>query len=189
MPWLVSSTSPLVPQAVALSLGYPLKAHYQWLPSLPKMTLNTTWQTIWILTMWKKNAQLLKLYQACTFYPNPNKRQNSTKTLCISSLSVCLFVYWLILYSLKDIPLKTWADDFRDEYLDACMMLEGHGSHFQPCMGCQYPMPQYWCKDCTLGPLWCKDCLVERHGQSPLHLVEVCLTVISLSYCIHSGHV
>jgi hypothetical protein len=36
-------------------------------------------------------------------------------------------------------------------------------------------MPQYWCKDCMVGPLWCKSCLVERHDQSPLHSVSFSL--------------
>jgi hypothetical protein len=53
------------------------------------------------------------------------------------------------------------------------MTLEGRGSFHSFCAGCRAPMPRYRCKDCMVGPLWCQTCLVERHDQSPLHLVEV----------------
>lgn len=80
------------------------------------------------------------------------------------------------LHALQDVPLKTWVR-FRDDYLDECMFLEGRGTFHSSCAGCHAPMPQYRCKDCTLGPLWCRACLLQRHDQLPLHLVEVCVTL------------
>ena len=82
------------------------------------------------------------------------------------------YVFLLSLTQLQDVPLKTWAK-CRDDYLDECMALEGRGAFYSSCAGCRAPMPQYRCKDCMSGPLWCKTCLVERHDQSPLHIVEV----------------
>jgi len=76
-------------------------------------------------------------------------------------------------HTIQDVPLQTWAD-CRDNYLDECMALEGRGSFYSACAGCRAPMPRYRCKDCMVRPLWCQSCLVERHDQSPLHMVEVC---------------
>jgi hypothetical protein len=73
---------------------------------------------------------------------------------------------------LQDDPLKTWVD-YRDDYLDECMLLEGRGPFYSFCAGCRSPESKYRCEDCTPGPLWCKVCLLARHGQLPLHLVEV----------------
>ena len=78
----------------------------------------------------------------------------------------------MIYADLQDVPLKTWLE-YRDDYLDECMSLEGRGVFYSSCAGCQLSMPRYRCKDCTLGPLWCQVCLVKRHGELPLHLVEV----------------
>ena len=80
------------------------------------------------------------------------------------------------LRALQDVPLKTWVK-YRDDYLDECMFIESRGTFYSSCAGCRALMPQYRCKDCTLGPLWCQACLLQRHDQSPLHLVEVCVTL------------
>ncbi|KIM82772.1 hypothetical protein PILCRDRAFT_7683 [Piloderma croceum F 1598] len=75
-------------------------------------------------------------------------------------------------YQNSDVPLATWLD-YRDEYLDDLMCLEGRGNYQQACAGCNAPFPNFRCKDCTLGALWCQACLVKRHSQSPLHIVEM----------------
>lgn len=93
-----------------------------------------------------------------------------------NSVGVSLLIVafsWLIDYSLQDVPLKTWAEHHRDDYLDECMALEGRGLHYRGCSGCKAPMPRFRCKDCMLGPLWCRTCLIERHDSSPLHNVQV----------------
>jgi hypothetical protein len=95
--------------------------------------------------------------------------ENSVRIIIFPVLS-CLF------HIPQDVPLGTWAKH-RDEYLDECMALEGRGAFYTSCSGCRVPMPRYRCKDCMVGPLWCKSCLVERHDQSPLHIVEVCYLV------------
>lgn len=57
------------------------------------------------------------------------------------------------------------------------MCLEGRGRYQVSCAGCRDSFPNYRCKDCTHGALWCKKCLVTRHAQSPLHNVEVMLSL------------
>ncbi|KAF8503805.1 hypothetical protein F5888DRAFT_1606584, partial [Russula emetica] len=88
--------------------------------------------------------------------------------------------------------LKTWVK-YRDNYLDECMRLEGRGSFHSTCTGCQTAIPRYRCKDCTMGPLWCQACLVERHDQSPLHIMWngsffQCATLHDLGLRIQLGH-
>ena len=73
--------------------------------------------------------------------------------------------------------------EYRDEYLDECMVLEGRGKFTKGCAGCNKPFPSYCCRDCKLGPLWCKNCIVRRHDQSPLHCIEVC-GQLSVFHCI-----
>jgi hypothetical protein len=73
---------------------------------------------------------------------------------------------------LQGVPPKTWID-YRDDYLNECMILEGRGPFHDLCADCRAPNPLYKCKECTLGPLWCQLCMLKRHSQLPLHLVEV----------------
>ena len=77
-----------------------------------------------------------------------------------------------VFHFLQDDPLNTWFD-YQDDYLDACMTLEGRGSLHDLCAGCRAPKPIYRCEECTLGILWCQLCMLKRHNQMPLHFVEV----------------
>ena len=75
---------------------------------------------------------------------------------------------------LKDAPLLTWKH-YRDEYLDACLALDGRGHHnrFSTCSGCPQSNPSFRCRDCFRLTLYCKACIVHRHHNEPLHFLEV----------------
>ena len=104
----------------------------------------------------KNKGEAIRKFCKCFIY-SLNKRPNS-------------LIAW------NDAPLTTWVK-YRDEYLDECMTLEGRGPFFKYCSGCRAELPSYRCKDCMVGPLWCKECLLQRHDQSPLHNVEVLLSM------------
>lgn len=92
-------------------------------------------------------------------------------------------------YVLQDVPLKTWIN-YRPEYLDEIMCLEGRGRFGSLCPQCRTPCPNYRCTDCMHGALWCQQCLVDNHSQMPLHSIQVCylpLHLLSLRV-LHSPH-
>lgn len=69
--------------------------------------------------------------------------------------------------------METWIE-FRDEYLDELMRMEGRADSANAiCAGCVAEGACFRCKDCTGGPMWCLDCVLLRHNQNPLHRVEV----------------
>lgn len=76
--------------------------------------------------------------------------------------------------NLKDAPLLTWKQ-YRDKYLDACLVLDGRGRHHQCCTssGCQQSNPTFRCRDCFGLALYCKACIIDHHRNGPLHFLEV----------------
>ena len=77
---------------------------------------------------------------------------------------------------LKDAPLLTWKQ-YRDEYLDACLTLDGRGRHYKcsTCAICQKSNPTFRCRDCFGLSLYCKACILNHHRNEPLHFLEVLL--------------
>ena len=80
---------------------------------------------------------------------------------------------------LKDTPLLTWKEH-RDEYLDACLVLNGRGRAFKSCtnLKCVSPAsstPTFRCQDCFGCGRYCKECIVSAHYLNPLHRIEVSL--------------
>ena len=64
---------------------------------------------------------------------------------------------------------------YRDQYLDACLALDGRGRHHAICTTseCQEPNPTFRCQDCFSNVLYCKRCIVHHHHSEPLHIIEV----------------
>ena len=75
---------------------------------------------------------------------------------------------------LEDAPLVTWKQ-YRQEYLDACLILDGRGRRNGHCASapCQRSGPSFRCRDCFGNRLFCKACIVEHHRDQPLHILEV----------------
>ncbi|KAF9488152.1 hypothetical protein BDN71DRAFT_1499587 [Pleurotus eryngii] len=72
-----------------------------------------------------------------------------------------------------DTPLLTWKLQYRQHYLDAALLLDGHGRHnLQGCTSCQDPNPIYRCLDCHGYWMYYQKCIVEIHHSKPLHLLE-----------------
>lgn len=74
----------------------------------------------------------------------------------------------------KDVPLLTWKQ-YRNEYLDACLTLNGRGRHDKcsTCPKCQKANPTFRCQDCFGFALYCKTCISDHHRNEPLHFLEV----------------
>jgi hypothetical protein len=80
---------------------------------------------------------------------------------------------------LQDNPLLTWTG-YRERYLDAILCLEGRGSGTSKgCATCGKPDPIYRCRDCHLHRLMCQECILDRHSSEPLHVIEVCIDILS----------
>ncbi|KAJ7772710.1 hypothetical protein DFH07DRAFT_953170 [Mycena maculata] len=75
----------------------------------------------------------------------------------------------------SDDPLRAWAADHVDRFLQELLRGEGRGDHrvYTVCKGCQVGEPEHRCKDCMGGgELLCEKCVVERHKQLPFHRIE-----------------
>lgn len=112
--------------------------------------------------------------------PPKGKAKRYENSVSYFYFSNCMVFTWS--HISKDVPLKTWMDKHRDEYLDECLALEGRGRFGKRCAGCIETFPQYCCRDCTHGSLWCQRCLVKQHRDNPLHVVQVCLGAVSPSF-------
>jgi len=90
--------------------------------------------------------------------------------------SVCAAWRWIHLSDrcLQDAPLVTWKQ-YRNEYLDACIMLEGRGRYSACCAGwgCNESNAIFRCCDCFGLALYCQTCILRRHDDQPLHIIEV----------------
>lgn len=76
----------------------------------------------------------------------------------------------------QDDPLRQWAEDHLEIFLQEVLRLEGRGDHrsYDICRGCAIGKGEYRCKDCMGGgELLCKECLLKRHAQLPFHRVQV----------------
>ncbi|KAJ7248075.1 hypothetical protein C8J57DRAFT_1673431 [Mycena rebaudengoi] len=77
----------------------------------------------------------------------------------------------------SDHPLKQWVIDHRDEFLNELLTWEGRGvhRHVAVCSDCSAgKTADHRCVDCLGGgQLLCQDCIVRRHGQLPLHRIQV----------------
>ncbi|KAG6809653.1 hypothetical protein H0H92_015320 [Tricholoma furcatifolium] len=72
----------------------------------------------------------------------------------------------------QDDPLLTWIN-YRDNYLDALLSLEGRGMQ-QNCASCGSDNALYRCRDCHGHQMICRVCLEQIHaGWQPLHVIEV----------------
>ncbi|KIL56755.1 hypothetical protein M378DRAFT_88857, partial [Amanita muscaria Koide BX008] len=68
--------------------------------------------------------------------------------------------------------LISWKEH-RQEYLDACLGLDGRGRFSHDCAECQIPHATYRCRDCFGNRLYCLPCLLKQHRNHPLHRIEV----------------
>jgi hypothetical protein len=91
---------------------------------------------------------------------------------------------------LQDTPLLTWKE-YRGNYLDACLELEGRGRFFRvntrACTNasCAALLPTasgtmdsnltrtFRCLDCFGHGMYCQQCIVSLHMLNPLHHIEV----------------
>ncbi|KAF7329850.1 CxC2 domain-containing protein [Mycena kentingensis (nom. inval.)] len=75
-----------------------------------------------------------------------------------------------------DRAMAEWVAEYREEFLDAFVWLDGRGlSSSQPhCCRCQDPMREckYRCSECRNGALLCATCVVEEHVAHPFHWIE-----------------
>jgi hypothetical protein len=73
----------------------------------------------------------------------------------------------------QDAPLLTWRDNFREEYLEQSLALEGRGRLWGLCGVCGAQPASFRCQDCTgLMPM-CRVCAIDSHRLNPLHILEV----------------
>ncbi|KAK0444170.1 hypothetical protein EV421DRAFT_1903278 [Armillaria borealis] len=78
----------------------------------------------------------------------------------------------------QDWPLLYWMQAYRQEALEEFMRLEGRGnsSRLVECMSClgreHATEPIFRCKECLGMCLECQDCVVERHRQTPFHIIQ-----------------
>ena len=73
--------------------------------------------------------------------------------------------------------MLTWKE-YRGEYLDACLILEGRGRFFKTCANANCGTsstvtPTFRCLDCFGYGLYCRQCIVTAHQVNPLHQIEV----------------
>jgi hypothetical protein len=64
---------------------------------------------------------------------------------------------------------------YRDEYLNELLCVEGRGSSadLETCPQCRQGGSIFRCIDCWNSTLLCASCMVTKHGDLPLHRVEV----------------
>ncbi|KAL1940902.1 hypothetical protein VTO73DRAFT_7538 [Trametes versicolor] len=75
-------------------------------------------------------------------------------------------------YESSDEPLATWMQ-FRNEYLDEVLRLEGRGRHAQRLTcPCGVGRCEFRCVECLGGELLCQPCTVAKHELLPLHRIE-----------------
>ena len=74
----------------------------------------------------------------------------------------------------KDAPLMTWVKH-RQEYLDACLILDGRGRFASCCanINCLAASPMHRCRDCFGQRLYCQTCILGLHQSLPLHRIQV----------------
>ncbi|KAF7331140.1 CxC2 domain-containing protein [Mycena sanguinolenta] len=72
-------------------------------------------------------------------------------------------------------PMLTWVD-FRDEYLDEMLRLEGRGGSFSwsRCASCEAENPLFRCAHqiCHGPEMFCAACIVQKHNCLPTHWIE-----------------
>jgi hypothetical protein len=76
----------------------------------------------------------------------------------------------------QDHPLREWVRENREIFLVELLRGEGRGDHrhYSVCPACAVSAALYHCKTCVGGDeLLCQGCIVDRHAQSPFHLIEV----------------
>jgi hypothetical protein len=71
---------------------------------------------------------------------------------------------------------------YRAQVLDELIWLDGLQEHTLPpsCSNCLDDPGVYRCLDCSAASLYCALCIVSRHGELPLHRIEVRLHVLDL---------
>ncbi|KAJ6547992.1 hypothetical protein DFH09DRAFT_926685 [Mycena vulgaris] len=80
-----------------------------------------------------------------------------------------------ILIDLQDDPLRQWAEDHLETFLQELLCLEGRGDHrsYDICRECSAEKADHRCRDCFGGgELVCKGCLLLRHKQLPFHRIQ-----------------
>jgi len=73
----------------------------------------------------------------------------------------------------QDAPLLTWRDQYREEYLRCCLILEGRGRLWNGCAVCHIEPALFRCRDCTACTAMCRGCTLKVHAMNPLHILEV----------------
>ncbi|KAF7321835.1 CxC2 domain-containing protein [Mycena kentingensis (nom. inval.)] len=76
----------------------------------------------------------------------------------------------------SDRAMAEWIIDYRQEFLEAFVWLDGRGlsSSRTCCARCNSPsaQPKYRCSECSNRALLCGTCIVEEHSTNPLHWIE-----------------
>ncbi|KAJ6518389.1 hypothetical protein DFH09DRAFT_1331989 [Mycena vulgaris] len=75
----------------------------------------------------------------------------------------------------SDDPLRQWAQDHLETFLQELLRLEGRGDHrsYAICRECSAEKADHRCRDCFGGgELMCKACVLLRHKQLPFHRIE-----------------
>ncbi|KAK6985134.1 hypothetical protein R3P38DRAFT_2805865 [Favolaschia claudopus] len=76
----------------------------------------------------------------------------------------------------SDDPMAQWLDRKKPQlYLNELILLEGRGDYQEQdlCIICSDLPGAYRCRDCFTDNLFCKNCMVQAHGDSPLHRIEL----------------
>lgn len=74
--------------------------------------------------------------------------------------------------------MYSWLN-VRPTVLDDIVGLDGPGdSELDLCASCsrRQPIPLYRCLECSYSLLYCNECIVRKHGELPLHRLEVCIS-------------
>ncbi|KAJ6619067.1 hypothetical protein B0H10DRAFT_1947080 [Mycena sp. CBHHK59/15] len=75
----------------------------------------------------------------------------------------------------SDNPLRQWAQDNLELFLQEILRWEGRGDHrsYSACPSCRVDKAEFRCNGCLGGgEMLCRSCLLERHKQNPFHRVE-----------------
>ncbi|KAJ6487351.1 hypothetical protein DFH09DRAFT_1339464 [Mycena vulgaris] len=75
----------------------------------------------------------------------------------------------------SDDPLRQWAEDHLEIFLQELLRLEGRGDHrsYSICRDCSVGKADHRCRDCLGGgELLCSGCALKRHRQLPFHRIE-----------------
>lgn len=78
--------------------------------------------------------------------------------------------------------MKEWLEVDRTTFLSELLRLDGRGEFMNHACVCQDSTPaEFRCTDCFFGRLVCQRCILNLHAGNPLHGIEVCHIIFTMS--------